>query len=143
MYLSDIQRGIQTAHVVSEMAFQERNEIDVTVFTEWAADHKTIIVLNGGNCASLKGIRDHITEFFSNGYLSKCFRFSESCIPMASFYEDEQSLNGALTAVGIILPNWLYDEEKAMKIMRVSKRGTHDAMCILEFIAWLKSFPLA
>ena len=91
MYLSSLQKGLQTAHVVSELALNSTDDL----FTEWAEKDKTIIVLNGGNSASLEAFE----EFLST---------SECGWPWAAFREDEQSLNGAITAVGVIVPESVY-----------------------------------
>ena len=91
MYLSSLQKGLQTAHVVGELALNSTDDL----FTEWAEKDKTIIVLNGGNSASLEAFE----EFLST---------SECVWPWAAFREDEQSLNGAITAVGVIVPESVY-----------------------------------
>jgi len=36
-------------------------------------------------------------------------------LPVVKFHEDEQSLNGALTAVGIILPETAYENAKSLR----------------------------
>jgi len=138
MYLSGKQQGIQTAHVVSEMAMAEQTTKVSTIFNEWAKNHKTIIMLNGGNCASLEGIYDHIWEFVN----SDVFERHDCNIPMSVFYEDEQSLNGAPTAVGVVLPEWLYDEEKALEKFSLCKNDGK-MIYVFCFIDWLKSFSLA
>lgn len=100
VYISSIQKGIQTAHVVSDMYTKYSNESGY--FNAWASDHKTIIVLNGGN-----------QEMLSNTFMQmKAFGFRYN-YPFVSFHEDEQSLNGALTAIGIVLPEEIYDLKKS------------------------------
>lgn len=94
MYISPIQRGIQTAHIVGELS-QIHNK---DVYNQWASIDKTIVVLEGGNQKNLQNIYDSIVS----SSLSKVF-------PFAAFYEDEDSLNGALTAVGIIVPEMIYE----------------------------------
>ena len=59
--------------------------------------HKTIIVLNGGNSAGVQNV------------YSKIARLVETKYPIAKFHEDEQSLNGAFTCVGVIVPAKIYD----------------------------------
>lgn len=97
-YLSQIQQGIQSAHIVSElMSFQgwpTPNQVDMV--KDWAKDHKTIIVCNGGNNEGL-------------GELMSLFRDHRNKFPWTVFHEDEQSLCGALTAVGIVLPEQIFD----------------------------------
>ena len=92
-YLSSIQQGIQTAHIVSELSIQENN----TDYVDWATNHKTIIVLNGGNAQSLEQLYDRLLKEFSAEF------------QVAYFREDAQSLNGAITAVGILVPESVYE----------------------------------
>jgi hypothetical protein len=103
MYLSDIQKGIQTAHLVQEInlkyALTSENRYNQdSLFRSWSLFEQTIIVLNGGNQENLTIIFD----LFSN---------ARNHYPFSSFKEDEKSLNGALTAVGIILPENFNDTE--------------------------------
>lgn len=94
-YLSDLQRGLQTAHVVSELFIkydylqpQENNRLHF-----WARNNKTIIILNGGNSKNLLDIN--------------CFLYGRAYgYPTERFYEDKDSLNGALTCVGLIFPQF-------------------------------------
>lgn len=115
-YLSSIQQGIQTAHILGELHnMATANCITVASDTkigsvtqevlydkaalmikDWSEQHKTIIVCNGGNAAM---IRELITFFDT----------PENPFPWATFNEDNDSLDGALTGVGIILPEEIYD----------------------------------
>jgi len=101
VYMSAIQHGIQTAHAVSEMSFKTaRNPEAHAKYLMWAAWHKTIIVLQGGNVENLLRLENEIT------ILAK-----ELELPAVSFREDEASLGGIITAVAVILPEALYDTE--------------------------------
>jgi hypothetical protein len=102
-YLSPLQHGLQTAHCVSDMAAMVANlgtdHISlVDTFYDWARNHKTIIICNGGNVAMLE---DLFTRLVDHSH-----QFS---LPLVKFYEDEQSLNNALTTVAILVPEWAYD----------------------------------
>ena len=97
-YLSQLQLGIQTAHCVAEMMLH-RTEHAVTT---WADEHKTIIVLNGGNVEDLLSMEEFFNEEF-NPY------------PFVSFYEDAASLNDAITCVGVILPEDIYETAKLVR----------------------------
>lgn len=103
MYLSSIQHGIQAAHALSEMYSKYDREFNEgRTLHNWGATHKTIIILNGGGSYEL----NELCEFFysvSNGY------------PWAFFTESEFSLNGALTCVGVILPERIYKTAEAVK----------------------------
>ncbi|AVH84971.1 hypothetical protein RsoM2USA_42 [Ralstonia phage RsoM2USA] len=106
LYISDIQRGIQTAHAVSEMLvkYRQRDRIGPNydearrVYLEWAEKDKTIIVLQGGPSGALDEAHDQIKKLSH-----------KLTLPFVKFYEDEHSLNGALTAVGVIVPDYVYD----------------------------------
>ena len=96
-YLSSIQKGIQTAHIVHELILQYGSgdrQPSQRVY-DWAAKHKTIIVLNGGNNESLGAI---------NATLAKTYKTH----PYTWFNEDEESLGGIMTAVGVVLPETVY-----------------------------------
>lgn len=96
--LSSIQQGIQTAHCVHQ-AFVDnkgRSPSDDKLW-DWARDHKTIVVLNGGNTADLNQL-----------YLSIRRLCSILDLPYSAFNEDEQSLNGSITAVGCVIPEPIY-----------------------------------
>lgn len=99
-YLSPLQHGLQTAHLVSELFAQHLigSELNCQV-GKWALYHKTIIILKGGNSKE-------IADF----YAGRLFPLRDK-FPTAIFYEDHQSLNGAATAAGIILPEELYDAQ--------------------------------
>jgi hypothetical protein len=91
MYLSSIQQGIQAAHCVAEMS---RLWMSNKMVSDWIVTHKTLICLNGGNNQSLN-------EFYEFVQYQKQF-------PVAKFHEDEQSMAGMLTCVGIIVPETIY-----------------------------------
>ena len=95
-----MQRGIQTGHaavdivrkyVLDEFGIMSENEAMVK---DWADNHKTFIVLNGGNNASLMNTYDII---------------SKSNYPFIKFHEDEDSLGSILTCVGVVIPETIFD----------------------------------
>lgn len=98
-YLRSIQQGIQTAHVVSNL-FMKYGMVN-TLLHDWAMDDKTIIVLNGGNNDGVKSIMSTFTEHAPGLKL-----------PFECFYEDDQSLGGIMTSVGIVLPEVMYLAQK-------------------------------
>ena len=118
-YMSSIQQGIQAAHVVSELFIKYREDIcfyneEYTVRIEelehvqttedlydWAYNHKTMVCLNGGNFQGLKDIET-------------LFQDEQNKLPWATCYQDEMSLGGILTNVGIVVPEYIY--ENAAKI---------------------------
>lgn len=100
MYLSSIQKGIQTAHVVASMASGESGKNPD--FNTWATTDRTIIVLNGGNSKSLFDFVCVLDEYAEK-------------YAWDMFHEDHDSLNGALTAVGIVLPRKVYEGKSKNK----------------------------
>lgn len=95
-YLSDIQKGIQTGHMAVDLVREYVPDEPETVsqnhlnmVADWADNHKTFIVLNGGNNLML------------DNTASICAR---SGLPWTTFYEDEESLGGLRTCVGVVVP---------------------------------------
>lgn len=134
-YISSIQKGIQTSHLVSEMSILKNKG---TPYNDWAKNDKTVVVLNGGNARKLTEIYDAAVLFGK-----------EHNFPVVKFNEDEDSLNGALTAVGILLPENVYEYARLQR-ERKFDAGFHDALNACElsnesvnFIALLNSCPLA
>ena len=98
MYISSIQKGIQSAHLVGELFVKYYNTTDAEqsrVLYDWAENHKTMIVLDGGYSSNLRN-------------LEKMFYSDQNLFPFSAFREDQDALNGALTCVGIVLPEKIY-----------------------------------
>lgn len=103
-YLKEIQYGLQTAHAVAELYNKNTSPCyshEYEILDDWARHHKTIIILNGGDCQDLQEIYDFIHK---NRNALK--------LPYAKFHEDERSLNKALTSVAIVVPPEIYDVKK-------------------------------
>lgn len=98
-YLSSIQQGIQTAHITHELftKYAVSSGGQVLLLNDWAHDHKTIITLNGGNNESLNDLHNFI-----------CDADHENPYPFTAFHEDQASLGGIMTGVGIVLPEKIY-----------------------------------
>lgn len=104
MYLSSLQKGLQTAHMISKMSVADNTSISVVanMYSEWANVDNTIIILNGGGDAKMHDI------------LYKNILPLKKELPVGFFYESREALNGALTSVGIIVPEtWLMKDEFA------------------------------
>ena len=103
-YMAKIQHGIQNLHAVADMAVKYRNDDSVgsTLFWDWAENHKTVGLLNAINHKGLCELRD-----FFNSLDNYC--------PWISFHGDEDSMNGILTAVGIVLPPKIYETSRTYK----------------------------
>lgn len=103
--LSSIQQGIQSGHAAMEIVNKyllvtgwQNGYADVV--TDWAANHKTIVCLNGGNA-------DGVREW--KGLLDVGMSTGAHTLPYAPFFEDEQSLDGNLTSVAVILPARIFE----------------------------------
>ena len=113
MYLSSIQQGIQAAHATHEL-FTKYNTPGVAQanLREWAENHKTMILLNGGYAATIQELVDFLAE---QGDHSVEY-------PFAPFHEEVASLNGALTTVGVILPEKIYLTAAAIRDEKFKSR---------------------
>lgn len=99
-YLSSLQQGLQSAHVIGELFVQNRNDpAKEEIVYDWATNHKTMVLLNGGNSLMLQETFDFFTQLKEVGMP----------LPFAKFHEDAQSLGGALTYVGMIVPAHIYE----------------------------------
>lgn len=125
-YLSDLQRGLQTAHLVSELYMKYRFSSSRVTFIldAWAYMNKTIIILNGGN---QKNLSDILHQFQKAGLN----------YPYTMFQEDDDSLNNALTCVGIIFPE--FTKQDVEDYVDVAD-GTDDFIDLMRLI---RSYPLA
>lgn len=102
MYISPIQHGIQAAHVVTKMfsAYGHRKLSNPTdMLYDWADVGVTKILLNGGYQSNLADVFS-IFEFIA----------PKLELPFAKFHEEESALNGALTSVGIVVPQEIYEK---------------------------------
>lgn len=98
MYLSQIQRGIQTAHVVSQIAVNERDDKN-SIYWHWASLDCTIQVYNGGMYSDISEISNQL-------------QVNHGEYPYAKFYESSAAMNGMLTSVGVILPRKIWQSAK-------------------------------
>lgn len=115
-YLSSIQQGVQSFHVLHEM-FNKYDMGDVSTHNEflqlhnWSKNHKTLIILNGGAHTDIEETYSKLAEFAPK------LSFP---MPFEKFHEDEKSLGGIITAYGCVLPQEIYDAvdyRKACKIL--------------------------
>jgi hypothetical protein len=99
MYLSSIQQGIQAAHVTSELfiKYTNRTGSGYGQLHDWAVDHKTMILLNAGYSEELYKLYGLFDTIEANPY------------PWAGFNESSEALDGAMTCIGIILPERIYE----------------------------------
>lgn len=103
MYLSSLQNGLQTAHVVAEMFTKYTAEMQQAAILEhWAEEHKTIVILNAGYSEEIRS-------------LIQFFKHTDNPLPWAYFCEGKDALDGALTCVGIIIPEEFYEAAKEIR----------------------------
>lgn len=100
LYMNSLQYGLQTGHAISEMSLHQSHS-----YKEWAKNHKTIIILDALNHAGLQ--RAHGALAILCGHYNAKVKPEEG-IPFVKFHEDEQSLGGIMTCVGVILPEHIY-----------------------------------
>lgn len=110
MYLSSIQHGIQAAHVIKEMVATYYMSAYTTadkVLTDWITEDKTMILLNGGYQSALLDLYKDLLSLTDGG----------SVYPVAKFHEEKDALNGAVTSVGIVLPENAYKESDTIWLL--------------------------
>lgn len=115
MYLSSIQQGIQAAHALHEMFihFPTREQDGGEYLWEWASCHKTMVLLNAGYGDEIR----NLVAFFNN---------HRNPYPWAEFHEEQASLDGALTTVGIVLPEKIYTTSKIVREWRPGRAQNWD-----------------
>ncbi|HCN5976693.1 TPA: hypothetical protein N6Y90_004828 [Escherichia coli] len=103
-YISGIHAGIQSAHAIVELI--EKYDHPAKTSEEFAAHHllkcwkeidKTIIVLNGGYQSVLQDFLEQAKSL--------------QTYPVAGWCEEKKALNGAMTAVAVVLPEFIYNPE--------------------------------
>ena len=112
MYLSSIQQGIQAAHVVHEMfnRYPDANGTGATEYLwDWSNDHKTMILLNAGYGENIHAL----VEIFAK---------AGNPYPWAVFHEAKESLDGAVTSAGIILPEKIYESAAFLRRLPFRKK---------------------
>ena len=135
-YLSSLQQGLQSAHCIADMFVKyNKKKAKKEIIYDWAENHKTMVLLNGGNSLVLEQTHQFLEELKTVGMN----------LPYQLFYEDEQSLNSALTYVGVIVPSEIYElaatlrintskvEKKKVKVVEVNDWKTRLAMKLNQF----------
>lgn len=102
MYLSSIQQGIQSGHVIADMfvKYFETSKFgyvpQLEFLIKWADEHKTMILLNAGYASEIHDLGSFLID-------------NANSFPWASFSESTEALDGAATSIGIILPEKIYN----------------------------------
>lgn len=102
-YLSSIQQGIQTGHMSDEMTVKYVWEQGVTpesnMYIDWIKDHKTYIILNGGDSVAM------YAEMLQ--FLAICDKLN---LPTGIF--NEPGCNNMVTCYGAIIPARYFNAKK-------------------------------
>jgi len=110
LYLSQLQRGLQTAHVLGELnskyedhganlARMEKQQL----LREWQRKHKTIIIASAMTAGEVRRLHEKLLTMTAD------WQPSPMQMPVAMFCEDVESADGMATAVGIVVPQHYYD----------------------------------
>lgn len=107
-YLSSIQQGIQSAHVTHslfvkypiEAGCDLEGRLGSSILWDWAKNHKTMIVLNGGAGPDIRDAYEALTHLQVD--------LEGEILPFECFFEDE-SLDCMMTSFGIVVPRCYYD----------------------------------
>ena len=112
LYMRPIQFGIQSAHLVGDMfvKYRANGEGKLGQLYDWAENHKTMVILSAVNTAGLHGA----FAFLDN---------ADNPYPYAKFHEDAQSLDGAITCVGVVVPEKIYT---ASSDLRYNRNGEYN-----------------
>ena len=113
LYLSSIQQGIQSKHCGDEMVVKYAPDASNGVFESadvdkyqqlynYLANHKTVICLNAGYSSTLHEIYAELDN-------------TDNPYPFAKFHESEEALDGALTCVGVVVPDAIYDTAQEVR----------------------------
>lgn len=124
MYLSSIQQGIQAKHCGDEMVVTYAPTVTDDGFVcedqdkyrqlhDYLTNHKTVICLNAGYSETLHDIYKQMGS-------------SDNPYPYAKFHESKEALDGALTCVGIVVPDAIY--ETAAEVRSCRGYGSRDAI---------------
>jgi len=117
--LSPIQQGIQPGHALGDLmlegALGDSNGSEMLY--DWAENHKTMICLNGGNSKSLK---EHYSFIDSK----------DNPFPYCKFHEDEDSMEGIMTSIAIVLPARIFNTAGLLRgrVMPEGVTYTHDKL---------------
>lgn len=101
MYLSGLQKGLQSAHAVHD-AFVKYEDPTIDIFHpaysllwEWARHHRTMVILDAGYHEEI----EDLATFFDT---------DDNPYPWEIVNEAEDALRGAATCVMIVLPEEIY-----------------------------------
>ena len=140
-----IHAGIQTGHAAVDLVQKYRclsgePSEQTKMVEDWADNHKTFIVLNGGMHVEMQRVLE-LTE--------------KSGFPFAVFHESQEALNGIMTSIVVVLPEDIFNlrREQDAGGVRYTKLNVEDGMIkqitytpndeLFPFIDMLKSKRMA
>lgn len=101
--ISPIQQGIQFGHAVVEYAQKYKNN---DTYNDWADNHKTFIILNGGTTNKKNSLEDGLPFGTMNQHL---LTLHENGIDLATFQEPD--LGDQLTAIVFIVDERVFNKK--------------------------------
>jgi len=135
MYLSSIQHGIQSSHSQMELFVKyQKDSKQKEALYDWAENHKTMIVLNGGFLSTMREALAVIAV-------------EDNPYPWSTFHESEEALGGILTNVAIVIPEKIYETAALIRKRLISPTlviatnlDTDAAMQVMEQLQFYGSF---
>jgi hypothetical protein len=101
--LTGIQKGIQFGHAVVEYGLKYFN---TQLYQEWASNHKTFIIYNGGSTNTKKSLNDSLPFGTMNRHL---LTLIENNVELATFYEPD--LGDQLTSIVFIIDERVFNKK--------------------------------
>jgi len=138
-WLSGIQKGIQGTHALTELVnLHGGGAVFQAIFDEWATDHKTIIMLEGGNQDNLESwLRFLNTQDTKLPEALKPLLHQSYTLPYSHFREDKESLNECMTAIVILVSSKLCS---AIDDYRTPDSESESIGSWLRLTAWEREF---
>lgn len=130
-YLSSIQQGIQTGHMAVDLVRKYTNSSIVKfhpereICVDWADNHKTFIILNGGDSYIIKSIAMKLHNLGKD-------------LSLPYEYFDEPGCDGMTTCCGVIVPQRLFD---CVYDVELDRYVTNFPVDFGEACAWSKETP--
>lgn len=114
MYTAGIHAGIQTQHSTAELFVKYQTDISSVYpaqskLYDWAENHKTTVVLQGGMHDNLVQLLEEIELWDKHN--------PDVSLPFAPFFEP--GINNALTSISIVFPQDAIDYMSAIRASRV------------------------
>ena len=144
-YFKSLLNGVQGGHACAELSVKyDAGTPSSGLYQQWARKDKTLIFLDGGVSLHLRAT------------LGQLQSLGDVTLPWAPFFEDQETLEGMLTSVGMILPESIgradpIDWQEAKENLEgpipadLAKLGmtSENRDTFFAVIDWLRSRPLA